>query len=245
MTSGTGSEATVASVIVDTKTHHKYAINDISLIPHYALLDVNLSVGLPKHITATTGMDALTHAIEAYIGKSNTKKTRRYAKEAVKLIFDNVEAVYNDGTNIEARKAMQRASYLAGLAFTRAYVGNIHAISHALSGLYGTAHGLANAVTLPVGLEYYRDKVTKPLAQLAGLVGIGLNLPETQKPQEFIKELKAMNKRMGIPETLEGIDISDFELLATYAEKEANPLYPVPVIFNKSDFISIFHQIKG
>ncbi len=237
-TSGTGSEATVASVIVDPQTHHKYAINDLSLIPHYAMLDVNLTLGLPPHITATTGMDALTHAVEAYIGHSNTRKTRKCAEEAVQLIFKYLEAAYADGGNLQARAAMQRASYLAGVAFTRGYVGNIHAVSHAISGRYGTAHGLANAVVLPVVLEYYGPAAEKPLGRLAQLVGFG-------SAQALVEEIKAMNARMGIPEQLDGIREEDFTSLATYAEKEANPLYPVPVLFTIDDFKQILCKVRG
>jgi len=129
-TAGTGSEATLAAVISNSKTHEKYAVNDTVLFPHYAVLDPMLTVKLPPHITSTTGMDALTHAVEAYIGKSNTEETKKCAKEAVTLIFENLYEAYSNGSNITARKNMQKASYLAGFAFTRAFVGYVHAIAH-------------------------------------------------------------------------------------------------------------------
>ena len=224
----------------NAKTHHKYPINDISLVPHYALLDPALTYGLPPFVTAFTGMDALTHAVEAYIGHSNTAKTHKAARTATTLIFANLERAFRDGSNREARSNMQHASYLAGVAFTRAYVGNIHAISHAISGMYGTAHGLANAVAMPLILDYYvaHGKGIKPLNELAVLVG----LPDARA---FIDEIYAMNERMGLPKTLEGLRAADFDFMATAACKEANPLYPVPQVFQEEDFITILKELAG
>lgn len=239
-TSGTGSETTVAAVITDAKTHHKYPINDISLVPHYALLDPTLTTGLPPFVTATTGMDALTHAVEAYIGKSNTRKTAEAARDATLLIFENLERAYSEGNDAAARSNMQHASYLAGVAFTRAYVGNVHAISHAISGMYGLAHGLTNAVALPLILDYYvaHNTAIQPLHELAALVGL-------KDARAFIDEIYAMNERMGIPRTLDGLLEKDYDFLATAACKEANPLYPVPLIFDKADFIKILKELAG
>ena len=202
-TAGTGSEATIAAVITDSETHEKYAMNDISLIPHYAVLDPMLTVKLPPHITSTTGMDALTHAIEAYIGKSNTRETKMMSKKAIKLIFENVYEVYINGNNLEAREKMQKASYFAGVAFTRAYVGYVHAIAHTLGGFYGTPHGLANAVILPYVLEYYGKSVYKQLAELAELIDIAK--PEDTreiKAKKFIEAIKELNRAMQIPTQL-------------------------------------------
>ena len=239
-TAGTGSETTVAAVITDAKTHHKYPINDISLVPHYALLDPALTYGLPAAVTSTTGMDALTHAVEAYIGKSNTRKTRAAAREATQLIFENLETAYAEPDNREARSKMQRASYLAGVAFTRAYVGNVHAISHAISGMYGTPHGLANAVTLPLILRYYlaHNAGERSLDDMAKMVGLG-------DARALIDEIEAMNQRMNIPCTLEGLVAKDFEFLSRAAVKEANPLYPVPMIFTTKDFCTILGELAG
>ena len=160
-TAGTGSETTVAAVVTDPETHEKNAISDPCLRPKYAVLDPALTVGLPPHITSTTGMDALTHAVEAYIGKSNVKSTIRYAEEATKLIHDNLEKAYNNGKDIEARNNMLKASFYAGSAFTRAFVGYVHAIAHNLGGLYNTPHGLANAVILPYVLDWYGPAASK------------------------------------------------------------------------------------
>ena len=171
-TAGTGSETTIAAVVTGSD-HHKYAINDLCLIPRYAILDPTLSAGLPPHITAETGMDALTHAVEAYLSRFyNTRKTREQAERAVVTIFSHLERAYRDGASLPDRAAMLQASFDAGAAFTRASVGNVHAIAHTLGGLYGTAHGLANAVLLPIVLEDYGAAAYPRLARLAHLVGI-------------------------------------------------------------------------
>lgn len=244
-TAGTGSEATIAAVITDPRTHEKYALNDMVLIPHYTVLDPLLTVNLPSHITSTTGMDALTHAIEAYIGKSNTRATKKFSEEAIKLIFENIEEAYINGNNITARDKMQKASYFAGIAFTRAYVGYVHAMAHTLGGMYGAPHGLANAVILPYVLEYYGESVYKPLAELADLVGIGnLKDTESKKAKKFIKSIKQLNEDMNIPDKISGILNEDIPILVERALKEANPLYPVPRILGKKDLYRLFNQIK-
>lgn len=171
-TAGTGSETTLAAVITDSEKHHKYPINDFSLIPRYAVLDYHETMGLPRSITATTGMDALTHAVEAYIGNSTTKETRMMAEEAVHLIYQHLKAAYDDGTNKEARSGMLKAAYCAGVAFTKSYVGYIHAVAHSLGGQYGTPHGLANAVILPIVLRMYGPACQKKLAALARNAGV-------------------------------------------------------------------------
>ncbi len=171
-TAGTGSETTLAAVVTDSRTHEKYALNDLCLIPRYAVLDPLLTVGLPPRITAATGMDALTHAVEAYIGGSTTAASRRNSREAVSLVFGNLYKAWSDGADIQARGSMQKAAFLAGLAFTRSYVGNVHALSHTLGGFYSVLHGLANAVILPVVLDYYGSSVFRRLAELADAAGI-------------------------------------------------------------------------
>jgi alcohol dehydrogenase class IV len=244
-TAGTGSEATLAAVISNCKTHEKYAIMDTPLIPHYAVLDPFLTVKLPPHITAATGIDALTHAIEAYVGRSNTKETTQYSKKAVKLIFENLYEAYSNGTNITARTNMQKAAYLAGIAFTRAYVGYVHAIAHTLGGFYSVPHGLANAIILPYVLDYYGESIHKPLAELAEIVGIGEPADtHEQKARKFIEAIKELNRRMDIPERVSGIVDSDIPLMVQRAIKEANPLYPVPKILFKEDLFHLYQLIK-
>jgi alcohol dehydrogenase class IV len=244
-TAGTGSETTVAALITDTETHHKHAMLDLSLIPHYAVLDSELTTGLPQSITATTGMDALTHAVESYLCWTyNTKESISFALDAVKLIFANLEKVYINGSNIEARQAMLRASYKAGFAFTRSSVGNVHAIAHTLGGIYNAPHGLANAVILPVVLEDYGKKVHTKLARLAEVAGlVSGEKTKTEKARIFIDAIFAMNKRMGIPKSLDFIKSKDIPLMIKWAGKECNPLYPVPVIFNKKHFRRVIESL--
>jgi alcohol dehydrogenase len=244
-TAGTGSEATVAAVISNNETHEKYAINDMSLIPHYAVLDPMLTINLPPHLTAATGMDALTHAVEAYIGKSNTDETRQCSRDAVKLIFDYLPEAYRNGKNLEARTKMQKAAYLAGVAFTRAYVGYVHAIAHTLGGFYSVPHGLANAIILPHVLEYYGESVYEPLAELADLIKIS-NSTETieTKAKKFIEAIKFLNKEMDIPSKVSGINEDDLPLMVDRAYHEANPLYPVPKILSKKELLTLYQIIK-
>ena len=242
-TAGTGSETTVAAVVSNPKTHEKYAINDPVLRPKYAVLDPELTVGLPPHITSTTGLDALTHAVEAYIGKSNVKSTREYAEKATKLIFENLETAYNDGKNIEARKNMLEASFYAGMAFTRAYVGYVHAIAHNLGGFYGIPHGLANAVILPFMLEQFGDSVYDSLSKLADIVGITGSSDE-EKAKGFISAIHGMNERMNIPKGFTQIKDEDIDTIVERAMKEAHPLYPVPRIFDKAKLTEIVKALQ-
>lgn len=244
-TAGTGSETTIAAVITDDKTHHKYPINDFSLIPHYAVLDASLTLGLPKGLTATTGMDALTHAIEAYIGHSTTKKTRAAALEACKLILENLPKAYANGKDKVARQNMLRASYLAGIAFTRSYVGYVHAIAHSLGGKYGIAHGLANAVILPYILNAFGASAHKKLKEIA--VHVGLTDEKTDNKvaaSKLINKIIELNTSMQIPNKLEGIKEKDIPALAITADKEANPLYPVPKLMSAKELEEIYHLVK-
>ena len=244
-TAGTGSEGTIAAVVSNSDTHEKFAIMDPVLIPHYAVLDPVLTLNLPPHITSTTGMDALTHAVEAYIGKSNTEETRKYAREAVILIFKYLVRAYEDGSDMKARAEMQRASYLAGLAFTRAYVGYVHAIAHTLGGFYQIPHGFANAVILPHVLRFYGESATKPLAELANIVGIGtINDNDERKAQLFIEEIEALNRKMNIPSKIKGIINRDVPVMVERAIQEANPLYPVPRILNEDELFYLYQTIQ-
>lgn len=243
-TAGTGSETTLAAVVSNMQTHEKYAINDPKLRPKYAVLDPELTTGLPKKITSTTGMDALTHAVEAYIGQSGVKSTNDYAEKATKLIFDNLEKAYEDGKDIEARENMLVASFYAGMAFTRAYVGYVHAIAHNLGGLYGTPHGLANAVILPHVLEYYGETAHEKLAKLADIVGIDGD-SDKEKAEKFIEEIKEMNEEMDIPEHFDFIKDEDIPTIVARALKEGNPLYPVPKIMDEEDCTKVVKAIRG
>ena len=242
-TAGTGSEVTLAAVVSDRKTHEKNAINDPRLRPKYAVLDPELTTGLPPHITSTTGMDALTHAVEAYIGRSNVKSTEMYAEKATKMIFESLETAYNDGKNIEARETMLKASYYAGMAFTRAYVGYVHAIAHNLGGFYGIPHGLANAVILPYVLEYYGETAHARLAKLAVIAGVKTDGTDKEKAEAFIEAIKTMNKNMNIQDKFDCIKEEDIPTIVKRALKEGNPLYPVPKIMDAADCEAVIRRL--
>lgn len=242
-TAGTGSETTLAAVIVDEQTRHKYVINSFPLIPSYAVLDPAVIRSLPASVAATTGMDALTHAIEAYIGRSVTKETGRDARKAVSLVFSNIKAAAAH-ESVEAERAMLSAAHYAGRAFTRSYVGYIHAVSHSLSGKYNTPHGLANAVLLPIVLEMYGPCVYKKLAQLAVCAKLGTSSEsEKELAENLIRAIYSLNEQLGIPEKLKGIREEDIDSLAAYADKEANPLYPVPVLWDKKQLTEIYRKV--
>ena len=244
-TSGTGSEATVAAVITDRETNHKYAVMDLHLIPRYAILDPELTLGLPPRTTATTGMDALTHAVEAYLCWTyNTRESIRDAEEAVQSVFVNLEKVYNHPNDINGRQEMMLAAFKAGFAFTRSSVGNVHAIAHTLGGFYNTPHGLANAVILPIVLEDYGEAVYVKLAKLAELAKVKTCGTTEEKAKAFIAEIRAMNKRMGIPTGFSFIKDEDIPTMVKYALAEANPVYPVPVVYDKARCTAVIHRIR-
>ena len=243
-TAVTGSEVTLAALVTDTAKYKKYALMSFPLIPHYAVLDPKLTYSLPPHLTATTGMDALTHAVEAYIGRSTTRKTRALALEATKMIFENLEKAYNDGSDRIARENMLNASYKAGIAFSMSYVGYVHAIAHSIGGRYGIPHGLANAVIMPYVLEKYGRSAYKKLYRLGLSAGVcNENDSYEEGAKRFIEAIKNMNERMNIPNKLSCIEKSDISEMAKHAEKEANPLYPVPRLMTAKELEEIYYGI--
>ena len=243
-TAGTGSETTATALITDGDTKHKFTINDLSLIPHAAVLDPEVTLSLPPHITATTGMDALTHAVEAYIGRSTVKSTREDALRAVKMIVGNLETAYQDGRNIEARRNMLLASFYAGRSFAKSYVGYCHAVAHTLGGKYNTPHGLANAVLLPYVLEAYGSRVYNKLKDLAMAAGIANeNTPAETAAKDFIAMIRRMNRSMNIPEKLRGIRRQDIYAMSKKAEKEANPFYPVPKLMTREELEQFYFDV--
>ena len=207
-------------------------------------MDPTVTLGLPKTVTAWTGLDALVHAVEAYIGKSTTKLTRQRSEEAVKLIAENLLLAYEDGSNITARSNMLRASYCAGVAFTRSYVGYVHAIAHSLGGKYGVPHGLANAIILPKMLEAYGDTVYAPLARLARIIGLADEFTvDSEACTRFINWVKDLNAKMGIPEKVKELREVDIKELAKNADKEANPLYPVPKLMGRKELEKMYIKL--
>ena len=245
-TAGTGSEVTLAALVTEPKNHKKYAIMSFPLIPRYAVLDATLTYTLPPHITSTTGIDALTHAVEAYIGRSTTKETRKLALEATKLVFENVEKAYTDGHNHEARENMLHAAYKAGIAFSKSYVGYIHAVAHSLGGRYGTPHGLANAVIMPYVLESYGKCAYKKLHRLGVAAGVcSENDSHEVGAKKFIEAIKALNAKMNISDKITGIKQEDISDMARHAEREANPLYPVPKLMTRKELEGFYYTIGG
>lgn len=243
-TSGTGSEVTIGAVISDHDAHHKYAITDPCITPKAAVIDPELTVSMPPFVTATTGVDALTHAVESYVTWAyNNNFTNRCCEEAVVKIFRYLERAYENGGDMEAREQMLMASYKAGLAFTRTGVGYVHAIAHALGGLYNTPHGLANAVILPIVLEDYGEAVHPQLAHLAELTGVKTTGSDGEKAHAFIAAVRGMNSRMGLPAGFDFIRREDFGQIIDWALAEANMTYPVPVIYNKARCRHVLNRI--
>lgn len=245
-TAGTGSEVTLAAVITDDGTHYKYPINDFVLIPRFAVHDPEFTCGLPASITGQTGMDALTHAVEAFIGRSTTPYTRKMARQAVQLIHDNLLEAYEHGDDMCARRNMLLAAYKAGVAFTRSYVGYVHAIAHSLGGRYGIPHGLANAIILPHMLRAYGDAAAPKLADLARMAGITpATAQDSLAAEAFIDWVDRMNEALGIPKYVSGIRRSDIPQMAAHADAEANPLYPVPLLMDRSELEHMYEVVAG
>ena len=236
-TAGTGSETTIAAVITDAQTHDKFPIMDPFIRAKYAVLDPKLTVGLPKQVTANTGLDALCHAVEGYTNIwYNDKATNDKGVQAVKIIFQYLETAYNDPGNLEARSKMLLASYYAGLCFTRGGVGYVHGIGHRLGGMYGVPHGLAMAVILPhvMSDEFLGPYVYDKLADLADAVGI-TGATDEAKAKAFVAEIRAMEERMAIPTGFDCIKDEDISLIAERCMAEVYPEYPVKHIFTKEE----------
>jgi alcohol dehydrogenase len=230
-TAGTGSEVTVAAVVTDPVRHEKAAVIDPKLVPTATALDPLLMKGMPKPITAATGMDALTHAIESYTNRWPHAETPLYAVSAVRMIFANLPRACANGEDLEARETMALASFHAGLAFTKAYVGYVHAFSHKVGGLYGVPHGLANAILLPYVLDFIKESPLgeQRLAELAVAIGAGeASESRAALAQRFVDRVRELNRTVGIPERLEALKRSDIPAVARAAMIEAHRDYPVP-----------------
>ncbi|MGR5152822.1 iron-containing alcohol dehydrogenase [Photobacterium swingsii] len=235
-TAGTGSEATIAAVITDPASRSKFAVIDPTLVPQIALLDPELMAGLPKMITAATGMDALTHAVEAYLGSFSNAVTDRYARDAIVTIFEQLPRAYRDGTDLYAREAMAMASYQAGCAFTRAFVGYVHAIAHQLGGFYHIPHGLANAVLLPYVLRFSAPACRDRMSELAALIGLA-------DGENFIDAVEKLNQQLDIPTSFTQLLEEDIPEIAKRALSEAHGTYPVPRYMTQSQCEALLMQL--
>jgi alcohol dehydrogenase class IV len=242
-TAGTGSEVTVAAVISDPENHKKLVIVDPRMVPKMAALDPLLMTGLPPHITAATGIDALTHAVEAFVGNWKTSYSDGMALSAVGLIFENLRVAFGDGKNVAAREKMALASTYAGFAFTRANVGYVHAIAHQFGGKYHTPHGLANAIMLPFVLKYSAPAIAHKLAQLAVAARLGTDDEDTDVlAQKFLDGVDQLNRDLGIPASLETLKEADIPALAKAACWEAHTGYPVPRYMSQQVCENIIRQ---
>ncbi|QDP02926.1 iron-containing alcohol dehydrogenase [Thalassotalea sp. PS06] len=243
-TAGTGSETTIVAVISDPEVQQKYAVTDLVLAPKAAILVPELTTGLPGHITATTGMDALTHAIESYIGNNATPFTKKRSLVACKLIFVNLPKAYANGSDTQARLAMLQGSFYAGEAFTRASVGYVHAIAHQLGAIYNTPHGLANSVILPKVLRWYGKSVVRKLAEISDHCALASpSKTATEKAQGVIELIESMNQEMAIPNQLSEVQNQDIDQIVDAALKEAQLDYPVPKFMEKADCRGVVEKL--
>jgi alcohol dehydrogenase len=243
-TAGTGSEVTIAAVVSDPEQQRKLPLMDLKLMPIAAALDGELMTGLPAHITASTGMDALTHAVEAYISRNALKRTDMQAIEATQLIMANLATAVTNGSNIAARQAMAKASNLAGMAFTQAGVGYVHAIAHNFGALYHTPHGLANAIVMPYVLDYSKSKCANRLADLAKACNIGsAGGSDEQLAEAFINRIREMRQKFDIPDKLAALQQKDISQIASAALEEARFTYAVPRYMDKATCEGLISQM--
>ena len=242
-TAGTGSETTIAAVISGTATHRKRQILDPKLVPFAAILDPELTVGLPQGNTIHTAMDALTHALEAYVSTYATPETDRYAEMAAKMIYEALPVVREEPKNVEMREQLLVASFLAGMAFTRTYVGYVHAFAHSIGGRYGVAHGLANAVLLPHIMEYYLPVSTPRLARMAQICGISSDPDESTRARAFVESIAAMNQTGGVPERLAEFPRAEIDAVIKEAFQECHGTYPVPRYYTRPAARALLEQV--
>jgi alcohol dehydrogenase len=242
-TAGTVSDATLGAVISDSKTHEKGVIGMKDLLPAAVALDPELALGLPPHITAATGMDALTHGIEAYIGVWERGTRLEHGSAAVKLVFEHLKTAYHVGSNLIAREGLAMGAYYGGIAINQVNVGNVHAIAHQLGAKYSIPHGLANAMVLPEVLEFCREEAQARLAELAVLVGAGAEGEDpSQLAHKFIQAVRDLRTEVGISSHSEKIQVEDFDELCTAAIAEGS-MYPVPKLLEAEHTKEILHKL--
>lgn len=243
-TAGTGSEMTLFAIITDEERHIKMALVDKHLTPIIAVNDPILMLAMPKSLTAATGMDALTHAIEAYVSTSATPITDACAEKAIELISNYLVNAVENGQDVEARDMMAYAEYLAGMAFNNASLGYVHAMAHQLGGFYNLPHGVCNAILLPHVQEYNKATSASRLAKIAKIMGGNIEgLTDEQGADLCIDMIKSLSQTIGIPEGLGvlGVKESDFETLATNALNDACSLTN-PRKGNLEEVIAIFRK---
>lgn len=244
-TAGTGAETTSAAVVTDPKTHIKYTVNDFLLHPHFIVLDPELTLGLPPFFTAITAMDALSHAIEGYIGKAHCRVSDVYTEMAVRMIFENIDKVYNDGNDIEARFQMLLASYYAGVVLNRALTGYVHPLAHKIGGMYSLPHGRVIGAVMPLVFEYYGSVASRRLGKLADIINITTpDMNDDQKAAAFIEAIRGFNRRYGIEATIAELRENDFDEITKSVHMECIP-FPVPKIMDDDDVFRLLGALKG
>ena len=245
-TAGTGSEVSVGAVVTDRLARRKLVLADLTLLPKMACLDPEIQLGVPPAVTADTGMDALTHAVEAYLSRNHLPASDEMALSAVRLIMKNLPKVYADGKDVDARQNMALASHYAGIAMSQAGLGYVHAIAHNFGALYHVPHGRANAMVLPYVLEYSKPACIDRLATLARVSGLDTNgRSNVQLADDFIDHIRSLNRGFGIPDKLEALRSTDIPQITKAAMKEARATYPVPRYMSSNQCSQLVAQIQA
>ena len=225
-TAGTGSEVTASSVLTDTETNFKFSVIDFALLPKYAVLDPELIMTAPASIAASCGVDALIHALEAYISTAATPFSDAFAEKAMELIGKNIRRFVANRKDVDAACAMMVGSTFAGIAFAWAKLGNIHAMSHPVSGFFHVAHGVANSVLMPTVIEYNALADNGRYEKIYNYIREGNEPVHNFTPDMLTAEVKKLNKQLGIPENLRAVGVTEdkIEAMAIDAMKSANVL---------------------
>jgi len=245
-TSGTGSEATRNAVITNTKLGLKKSIRDLCLIPEVALVDPELTLSLPPHITAICGGDALTQCIESYLGKKSQEITDALALHAIGLIGKSLVKAVKEEKNLEARKDMAMAALLSGLCLSNSGLGAAHALSHPLGVYYKIPHGLSCAVLLPYVMEYNQPVVTKKLAKIAECLGENISsLSETEAAQRAVEKIKEILTAVGIKENLFGWKIEEEDFPKLIKGAKGGSLDNNPRDTSDEDLIELLYKMTG
>ena len=243
-TAGTGSEVSVGAVVSDPVQQRKLVLADITMVPKMACLDGEIYLGVPPAVTADTGMDALTHAVESYISRNHFESSDKMALAAVRLIMDNLPRVYENGKDLEARQNMALAAHYAGIAMSKAGLGYVHAIAHNFGALYHIPHGRANAMVMPYVLEYSKSECMDRLADLARAAGLSVTGDsDALLADRFIAKIREMNASFGIPARLEALQEADIPRITKAAMSEARQTYPVPRYMSSATMSQVIRQI--
>jgi len=226
-TAGSGSEVTASTIITNLKTSFKAAVISPYIFPKAALLDPALTLKLPQELTSATGMDALTHAIESYTSKTSTPFSRALAIEAVRIIARNIRKAYFVGSDLESRERMLVASAMAGMAFSQSRLGNVHAISHTLGGVFHIPHGVANAALLPYVMMYNLPACPEKMKDIAEALGCRVDgLSPTEAGERAVHAVAELNRTLNIPSNLRelGVDLKALPKLVEDAMRSGNVL---------------------